>query len=326
MLPHTVYPTFVSLASIEEAAIRLAGIANKTPIMTSRTVNSQTECSVFFKCENFQRIGAFKFRGAYNALSLLSDDKRASGVITYSSGNHAQAVALASNLLGIPATIVMPEDAPRVKLKATLGYGASVVQYDNKKITREDLAKKIANERGLVIIPPYDHPDVISGQGTTAKEFLEDIGPLDALLVCCGGGGLLSGCAVAAKALMPSCVVIGVEPAQADDATRTFHSGILQRVNNPDTIADGARTPCLGTYTFPIVMEYVDDMISVSETAIRQAMLYLWERMKIVIEPTGALAAAGLFSFAERFKDQRVGVVLSGGNVDLKNLDQFFQQ
>lgn len=317
--------SLVSFAAIKGAAQRIKGIANLTPVFTSRTVNSQTGGSVFFKCENFQRIGAFKFRGAYNALSLLPAETKNAGVITYSSGNHAQAVALAAGLLGIPATIVMPEDAPAVKLQATLGYGADVIQYDKLKITRETLARQIAEKRGLSIIPPYDHPDVIAGQGTTALELFHQSGKLDVLLVCCGGGGLLSGCAITAKSIAPHCEVLGVEPANADDATRTFHSGTLQRVHNPDTIADGARTPSLGEYTFPIVMEFVDDMVTVSETAIRSTMFFIWERMKIVVEPTGALAAAALFSYAERFAGKRVGVILSGGNVDLKSLDQIFQ-
>ncbi len=321
----TVLSSIVSIASIQGAAQRIDGVANKTPVFTSRMVNARTGCDAYFKCENFQRIGAFKFRGAYNALSLLSDEARAAGVITYSSGNHAQAVALASKLLNIHSTIVMPEDAPQVKRQATEEYGAEVILYDKHKITREALARQIAHDRGLTIIPPYDHPDVISGQGTTTLELFKETGALDVLLVCCGGGGLLSGSAVASKALMPACQVIGVEPALGDDATRTFHSGFLQRVHNPDTIADGARTPSLGTYTFPIVMENVDDMLTVTDEAIKDAMFYLWERMKIVIEPTGALAAAALFTYAERFRGKRVGVILSGGNVDLKKLDQFFQ-
>ena len=314
----------VSFSAIQGAAGRLEGVANRTPILTSRTINKRVKASAFLKCENFQRIGAFKFRGAYNALSQLSDKEQKSGVITYSSGNHAQAVALSGQLLEIPTTIVMPEDAPSVKLQATREYGAEVVLYNKEEITREELATQIAAERSLTIIPPYDHPDVIAGQGTTAKELLEEVGPLDALLVCCGGGGLLSGSAIAAKHLMPEIEVIGVEPANADDATRTFHSGVLQSVHNPDTIADGARTPSLGKYTFPIVMEYVDDMITVSEDEIKSAMYFVWERMKLVIEPTGALAIAGLFTQAERFEGKRVGVILTGGNVDLKNLSQFF--
>lgn len=321
---HTTDTHLVSFESIQRAALRLEGIANKTPVLTSRTVNARIAGSVFFKCENFQRMGAFKFRGAYNALSLLSKKDKAQGVITYSSGNHAQAVALSSRLLGIPATIVMPEDAPAVKLQATRAYGAEVILYNKEEISREELATEIATQRSLVMIPPYDHPDVIAGQGTAAKELLEETGPLDELLICCGGGGLLSGCAIASRAIAPACQVIGVEPALADDATRSFHSGVLQRVNNPDTIADGARTPSLGTYTFPIVMKYVDDMVSVSEDDIRNTMHFLWERMKLVVEPTGALAAAALLTNTERFYGKRVGVVLSGGNVDIRSMDRFF--
>ncbi len=316
---------FVSLKTIQGAAHRIEGIANKTPVLTSRTIDALSGTTGFFKCENFQRIGAFKFRGAYNALSLLSEEERSKGVITYSSGNHAQAVALAGKLLNCPATIVMPEDAPAVKLEATKGYGAKIVLYNKSEITREALAAKIATERSLTIIPPYDHPNVISGQGTVAAELLEETGHLDVLLVCCGGGGLLSGCAVATKALHPTCEVVGVEPTLADDATRSFHSGILQHVHNPETIADGARTPSLGKYTFPIVMQNADDMITVSEDAIRKAMFFVWERMKIVVEPTGALAVAGLLTSSERFKNKRVGIILSGGNVDLKKMGKIFQ-
>ena len=314
----------ISYHAIQRAAARLNGIANKTPILTSRNVNVRIAGSVYFKCENFQRMGAFKFRGAYNALSLLSKKEQLHGVITYSSGNHAQAVALSGRLLDIPTTIVMPEDAPAVKLRATREYGAEVILYDKEKMSREELATNIAVERSLVIIPPYDHPHVIAGQGTVAKELLEETGPLDVLLICCGGGGLLSGCSIASKSLSPACQVIGVEPAQADDATRSFHSGVLQSVNNPDTIADGARTPSLGNHTFPIVMKYVDDMVVVSENDIRNAMHFLWERMKLVVEPTGALAAAALLTNTERFYGKRVGVVLSGGNVDIRSLDRFF--
>ena len=323
-MPQYYTDKLVAYSAIEHAASRLAGIVNKTPILSSRTLNNEVNASAYLKCENFQRIGAFKFRGAYNAMSLLAPSRNQSGVIAYSSGNHAQAVALAGRLLNVPTTIVMPEDAPKVKLAATRGYGAEIVLYDKEKITREELATQIAKDQGLTIIPPYDHPDVIAGQGTVGKEILEQTEALDILLVCCGGGGLLSGSAIATKHLSPSTKVIGVEPANADDATRTFHSGILQSVHNPDTIADGARTPSLGKYTFPIVMEYVDDMITVSEEEILTAMHFVWERMKLVIEPTGALAVAGLIAHAERFEGMRVGVILSGGNVDLTSLGQFF--
>ena len=314
----------VSYTNIELAASCLESIANKTPVFTSRTINTILNATVSFKCENFQRIGAFKFRGAYNALSRLSEDQKKRGVITYSSGNHAQAIALAGKLLNIDRIIVMPEDAPEVKLRATEGYGAEIVLYDKNQVTREDLAKEIADEKNLVIIPPYDHPDVIAGQGTVTKEFIEQAGPFDYLLVCCGGGGLLSGAALANNALSSNCKVIGVEPQCADDATRSFHSGLLQKISNPPTIADGARTPCLGAYTFPIVLEYVHDMITVSEHEILHALRFIWERMKLVVEPTGALATAAVLAFAERFKGARVGIIISGGNVDLSKTGTFF--
>lgn len=313
-----------SYATIEEAATLLEGVANKTPVVTSRTLNTLINADISIKCENFQRIGAFKFRGAFYTLSKLTEAQKRSGVIAYSSGNHAQAIALAGQILDIPRLIVMPEDAPQVKLDATRNYGAEVVLYDKTKITREELAHQIAVERNLTIVPPYDHPHIIAGQGTAAKEFFDEIGPLDYLLVCCGGGGLLSGSAVACRTLSPDCKVIGVEPAKADDATRTFYSGTLQYVSNPETIADGARTPSLGKYTYPIVMEYVSEMMTVTEREIIEGMRFLWERMKLVVEPTGALATAALLSKAHRFKGARVGVIISGGNVDLASLATFF--
>ena len=276
---------------------------------------------VFFKCENFQRAGAFKFRGAFNALSRLDQDARRRGVLAYSSGNHAQAVALAGQLLGIPALIVMPQDAPPVKLDATRGYGAEIVLYDKHTAVREEVAAKIASERGLAVIPPYDHPDVVAGQGTAAKELIEDVGRLDYLFVCVGGGGLISGCALAADALSPGCLVIGVEPEAGDDATRSFHTKTLQTCHNPETIADGARTPYLGAVNFPLVLRYVHEMVTVSDAELISAMLFLWERMKIVVEPTGALGAAGLFEHKiEVPPGARVGVILSGGNVDVRQL------
>lgn len=307
----------VGYADVEAAAARLAGIAHRTPVMTSRTVNARTGAEVFFKCESFQRAGAFKFRGAYNALARLDDDARRRGVLTFSSGNHAQAVALAARLLGVRAVVVMPADAPAVKLAATRGYGAEVVTYDRSEATREALGARIAAEQGLAIVPPFDHPDVVAGQGTAAKELLEDVGPLDYLFVPCGGGGLISGCAVAAAHLAPGCAVIGVEPAAGDDATRSFHSRTLQTCRNPDTIADGARTHALGKITFPLVLRYVHDMVTVTDPELARAMFYLWERMKIVVEPTGALGAAGLFERKADVRGRRVGVIVSGGNVDV---------
>ncbi len=315
----------VTYDDVAAAAERLDGIANRTPVMTSRTLDARVGASVFCKCENFQRAGAFKFRGAYNALRQLSPAQQQRGVLTYSSGNHAQAVALAGRLLGIPTTIIMPDDAPAVKLAATRGYDAEVILYNRQEITREALARQLGQERGLPLIPPYDHPHIVAGQGTAAKEFFEETGTIDLLLVCCGGGGLLSGSALAAKALAPSCRVVGVEPAQADDATRSFHSGQLHTVHNPDTIADGARTPSLGTITFPLVLHYVDDMVTVSDEAIRRAMHFLWERMKLVVEPTGALAVAALLDQAVVAPDARIGLLISGGNVDLRQALTLFK-
>ncbi len=264
----------VTYADIAAAAQRLRGVAHRTPVLTSRSFDAAVDAQVWFKPENFQRAGAFKFRGAYNALAQLTAAERQRGVVTFSSGNHAQAVALAGQLLDIPTAIVMPADAPAVKLAATRGYGAEVILYDREATQRDRLAQDLCQERGAVLIPPYNHPHVIAGQGTAAQDLLEDAGPLDLLLVCCGGGGLLSGCAIAAKTLAPHCRVIGVEPAAGDDATRSFHSRRLQTVRNPDTIADGARTPSLGSLTFPLVLEYVDDMVTVTDEQLLAAMFY----------------------------------------------------
>lgn len=313
----------LSPSIVERAAGRLSGVAHRTPTLTSRTLRERTGAAeVFIKCENLQRTGSFKFRGAYNALSaLLEREPGTPGVLTFSSGNHAQALALAGRILGVGVTIVMPEDAPRSKRQAAEGYGANIIPYDRAKTTRDAIAARVAGERGLPIIPPYDHEDVIAGQGTTARELFEDVGPLDDFLVCVGGGGLISGCALATHAACPNCRVIGAEPANADDATRSFHTGVLQTVHNPDTIADGARTPCLGRLTFPIVRALVAGMVTVSEGEIARAMFLLMERMKLVVEPTGALAAAGLLQGGrERFAGRRVGVLISGGNVDMAAL------
>ena len=314
----------VAPEEVFRAAERLNGVANRTPVMTARTVDERTGATAFFKCENFQRVGAFKFRGAYNALSQFSVEQQEQGVIAYSSGNHAQAIALAGHLLDISATIVMPEDAPEVKLNATRGYGAEIVPYDPATTVREELAAEIAEERTLTLIPSFDHPDVVPGQGTAGKELFDEVGELDVLLVCCGGGGLLSGCAMAADALSPDCHVVGVEPDAGDDATRTFHTGTLHTVDNPDTIADGARTSSLGEVTRPLVMHYVDDMVTVSDEALLRAMHLLWERMKIVVEPTGALAAAALLEGQVDVSGRRVGVLVSGGNVDVTQVARWF--
>jgi threonine dehydratase len=260
-------------------------------------------------------MGAFKFRGAYNAMSRLTDDQKKHGVITHSSGNHAQAVALVGRLLGIKTVVVMPNDAPLIKRTATEGYGASVIEYDPEETTREKLSKDLEIEHGYTLVPPYDHIDIVAGQGTSAKELLDELGPLDMLLVPCGGGGLLSGCAAAAKGKDANCRVIGIEPELADDATKSFHSGKLHTVTNPPTIADGTRTPSLGKVTFPLVLEYVDDMQTVSENAIMEAVKFLFYRMKLVVEPSGALGVAALLS-GEVQPCGRVGIILSGGNID----------
>jgi threonine dehydratase len=316
----------VAYADVQAAAERLDGVVHRTPVLTSRTFDERVGAEVFFKAENLQRIGAFKIRGAYNAIAQLSDAQKERGVLTYSSGNHAQAVALSGQVLGLDTVIVMPDDAPQVKLDATRGYGAEIVTYDPEETTREKLGARIAEERGMTLIPPYDHPDVVAGQGTAGKELIEDAGDLDALLVCCGGGGLLSGCAIAARELAPDCTVIGVEPDAGDDATRSFHSGELQTVSNPDTIADGARTPYLGDVTFPLVLEHVDDMVTVSDAALVRAMHFMWERMKVVVEPTGALAAAALLDGVVPGDDRRIGALVSGGNVDLGRAAELFER
>jgi len=307
----------VSFEDIAAAHERIKPHAKRTPVLTSATVDALTGASVFFKCENFQRMGAFKFRGAYNALAQLAEERKRHGVIAFSSGNHAQAVALAGRILGIKTLIVMPADAPRVKLEATRGYGAEVVQYA-KGEAREEVAGKLARDRNLTVIPPFDHAHVIAGQGTAAKELVEDAGPLDVLLTPCGGGGLLSGCAVAAKHMLPGCRVLGVEPAAGDDATQSFVKKRLVTIDVPETIADGARTPSLGKLTFPLVLRYVDDMLTVTDHELLRSMFFLWERMKIIVEPTGTLAACAVLEKKLDLKGKRVGVVLSGGNVDLR--------
>jgi len=319
----TLLPTY---ADVEAAARRLEGVAHRTPVMRSRTLDRLTRATLFFKCEHFQRAGSFKFRGAYNALATLPEAERRRGVLTYSSGNHAQALALAGRLLGVRVTVVMPQNAPEVKRAATAGYGAEIVLYDPEQITREELGRRLAAERGLTIIPPYDHPQIVAGQGTAARELLEEVKSLDVLLVPCGGGGLLSGSALSVRALAPRCRVIGVEPERADDAMRSFRTGRLHRVHNPDTIADGARTPSLGEITFPLVRQYVDDMVTVSETAILQAMYVLWERLKLVVEPTGALPLAALLENRVAVAGRRVGLILSGGNVDLRRAATLFAE
>ena len=313
-------PTF---DDIESAARQIAGAAHRTPVASSRTINTRTGAEVFFKCENLQRGGAFKFRGAYNALSRLSPDERRRGVVTFSSGNHAQAIALAGQALDIPRVIVMPSDAPAVKRIATEGYGGEVVLYDRDREDREAIGQRLASKRGLTLIPPYDHPHIIAGQGTAARELIEDVGPLDYLFVPCGGGGLLSGSAIAAKAMAPDCRVVGVEPAAGDDATRSFRTKQLQTVHNPKTVADGARTPSLGSLTFPLVLRHVSDMTTVDDPTLLRTMFYLWERLKLVVEPTGTLGAAAALAGTTPIRGTRVGIVLSGGNVDLSQVGEW---
>jgi threonine dehydratase len=308
----------LTYADVAAAHERIRDVVRRTPVMTSSTVDALTGAQVRFKCENFQRMGAFKFRGAYHALSRLSAQERRRGVVAFSSGNHAQAVALAGRLLDAPVVIVMPSDAPRVKLEATRGYGAQVVLYDALREDRQAIAASLSEERGMTLIPPFDHPNVAAGQGTAAKELIEDAGPLDVLLVPCGGGGLLSGCAVVAKQLSPRCRVIGVEPAAGDDGARSFRTKTLVTIPVPETIADGARTTSLGPrVTFPTILETVDDFVTVTDEQLLRAMALLWERMKIIVEPTGALAACALLEGKVDARGRKVGVVLSGGNVDL---------
>jgi threonine dehydratase len=300
---------------VKAAQKRIEGHAHVTPIMTSRTLNRLTGAQIFLKCENFQRIGAFKFRGAYNAMSQLTDDQKKRGVITHSSGNHAQAVALVGRILGIKTVVVMPDDAPPIKRSATEDYGASVIEYNPADASREKISRDLSVRHGYTLVPPYDHIDIVTGQGTAAMELFDTLGSLEMLLVPCGGGGLLSGCAVAAKGKNPNCCVIGVEPELADDATKSFHSGKLHTVKNPPTIADGTRTPSLGDITFPLVREYVDDMKTVSENAIIKAVKFLFYRTKLVVEPSGALGVAAILS--GKIKPHgRIGIILSGGNID----------
>ena len=305
--------------NIINARKRLSGFANKTPVFTSSTLNGIAGANIFLKCENFQKMGAFKFRGAFNSMSKLSDTEKAKGVITFSSGNHAQAVALVGKMLDIQTTIIMPSNAPATKLSATKDYGAIVVEYDPEKDAREDITATIQKKEGQTLIPPFDHPDVIAGQGTAALELFDQVDSLDMILTPCGGGGLLSGTAIAAKGRKSDCVVIGVEPEVADDAVRSFKTGTLQYVKNPPTIADGTRTSSLGKITFPLVLKYVDDMITVSEDEIIKAIQFLFYRMKLVVEPSGALGVAALLT-GKITPGKKTGVILSGGNIDAKTI------
>ncbi len=311
-LNNKLLPTYTDVVS---AAGRLGGIAHKTPTLAQTPLDEQLGARLFLKCENLQRIGAFKFRGAWNAMSQLNAVERARGVITQSSGNHAQAIALVGSLLGIDTTVVMPDNAPQIKRAGTERYASSVVTYDPTTTKREDLTRDMIEETGCTFIPPFDHPHIIAGQGTAAMELINNCGPLDALLVPCGGGGLLSGCALSARALSPGCRIIGVEPENADDGFRSFRSGRIERIENPQTIADGTRTESLGEITFALIQQAVDDMVCVSEQAIIEATRLLFEKTHLVVEPSGALGLAALISGVARVNG-RVGVILSGGNID----------
>ncbi|KQN75857.1 serine dehydratase [Duganella sp. Leaf61] len=309
--------TLPTYADVVAASERIAGVAHRTPVMTSRTANSELGAEVFFKCENLQRMGAFKFRGAYNALAKFDAGQRRAGVVAFSSGNHAQGIALSAQLTGIPATIVMPHDAPPSKIAATRGYGAEVVLYDRYTQDREQIGRDLAQQRGLTLIPPYDHADVIAGQGTAAKELFEEVGPLDTLFVCLGGGGLLSGSALSTRALSPATKLYGVEPEAGNDGQQSFRSGSIVHIDTPKTIADGAQTQHLGNLTFPIIRRDVDDIVTVSDEQLRAEMRFFAARMKLVVEPTGCLGLAAARAMKEQLQGQRVGIIISGGNVDV---------
>ncbi|HCJ6374489.1 threo-3-hydroxy-L-aspartate ammonia-lyase [Citrobacter sp. RHBSTW-00671] len=308
---------------VAAAAERIAGYANKTPVMTSRTVNEEFGADVFFKCENFQRMGAFKFRGAMNALRQFTPQQRAAGVVAFSSGNHAQAIALSAKLLGIPATIIMPHDAPAAKVAATKGYGGHVVMYDRYTEDREKIGRDLAEKQGLTLIPPYDHPHVIAGQGTATKELIEEVGALDALFVCLGGGGLLSGSALAARHLSPDCLIYGVEPEAGNDGQQSFRSGKIVHIDTPKTIADGAQTQHLGQHTFPLIQKHVNDILTVSDDELIAAMKFIAERMKMVVEPTGCLGFAAARARKADLRGKKIGIIISGGNVDISRYSEF---
>jgi len=312
-------PTLPTYDDVAAAAARLEGHAHRTPVMTSRTIDDALGAQVFFKCENLQRMGAFKFRGAFNALSRFSPEQRRHGVVAFSSGNHAQAIALSARILGIPATIVMPQDAPAAKMAATRGYGGNVVTYDRYTEDREQIGRELAEKHGLTLVPPYDHPDVIAGQGTAAKELFDEVGPLDAVFTPLGGGGLLSGTALATRALSPHAKLYGVEPEAGNDAQQSFRSGTIVHIDTPRTIADGAQTQHLGNLTFPILRRDVDDILTATDAELVDCMRFFATRMKIVVEPTGCLSFAAVRRMKDALQGKRVGVVISGGNVDLEN-------
>jgi len=315
-MPETLkLPTFEDVAA---AAARIEGHAHRTPVLRSRTADEELGAEVFFKCENLQRMGAFKFRGAFNALSKFDQRQRRAGVVAFSSGNHAQAIALAARILGMPATIVMPHDAPAAKVAATKGYGGQVVIYDRYKDDREQIGRDLAEKHGLTLIPPYDHPDVIAGQGTAAKELYEEVGPLDAFFAPMGGGGLISGSALSTRALSPQCKVYGVEPEAGNDGQQSFRSGEIVHIDTPKTIADGAQTQHLGQHTFPIIRRDVDDVLTASDAQLVEAMRFFAQRMKMVVEPTGCLGFAAAREMKAQLRGKRIGVLISGGNIDVE--------
>ena len=307
----------LQFADIERAALRIKGVAHRTPVLTSRTLDARLGLQVFMKAENLQRMGAFKFRGGYNAVNALTDAQRANGVVAFSSGNHAQAIALAAQLHGCAATIVMPHDAPALKLAATRGYGAEVVVYDRYTEDRAAIAKRLVDERDATLIPPFDHLDVMAGQGTTALELIEDAGAIDALIVCAGGGGLLSGCAVAAKHLLPQIEVYGAEPERGNDMQQSLRAGRIVGIEVPRTICDGQQTQAVGVHPFEVIRAHVTDVLTVSDPVVVEAMRFAFERLKVVLEPSGACALAALMTHADRFRGRRVGITLSGGNIGL---------
>ena len=324
MTEHTAPPpTYDDVAA---AAHRLKGMAHRTPVLRSTSADESTGAQVFFKCENLQRTGAFKFRGAYNTLAQFTPEQRERGVLAFSAGNHAQAIALSARLLDMPAVIVMPEDAPASKMAATREYGAQVVTYNRYTEDREAISRRLAQERGMTLVPPFDHPHVIAGQGTAAMELLEDVPGLDYLFVCVGGGGLLAGSTLAAQAMAPGCRLVGVEPEAGNDGQQSFKAGHIVQIPTPHTIADGAQTQALGQLTFPIIAQGVEDMVTATDEQLVQALRFFAERMKIVVEPTGALAFAGVRNGSVDVRGKRVGVLISGGNVDLPRYARFLAE
>ena len=317
--------TLPTYTDVIDASERLRGFANVAPVLTSRTINAEVGAEIFFKCENYQRTGSFKFRGAFNSLAKFSEEQRKSGVVAFSSGNHAQGIALAASILQISATIVMPTDAPAAKVAATKGYGAEVIFYDRYTEDREAIGRSLAAQNGMTLIPSYDHPDVLAGQGTAAKELFESVGELDALFTGLGGGGMLAGTTLSTRALSPDCMLIGVEPEAGNDGQRSFDSGEIVHIDTPDTIADGAQTQHLGNYTFPIILNGVNRIETVDDEELIHAMKFFTQRMKMVVEPTGCLGLAAVRKFKDELKGKRVGVIITGGNIDIEKLGRFLQ-